>query len=300
MTDHAQRVPAIASTRVDAMDLALLLARFCLASEFMTYGVRKFLHPENIYSLIAAHGLPGELVYLVIPWQVGFGWLCFLGFQTRLAAVALFGFCIIAPSIFWLDNLENITRDYGTAGGFIFLFVFGPGALSLDAKFGRNGRDVVSNMFASLWNNDWLIDRLLVFGRVLMALPFLADAVKKVLYLDAQQALLTSVGLPASLIYVLIVGQFVFGLMLLVGYRTTLAASMLLAWSLVLGFKIHGIGTFLGIYTEGYSTILYNWFQKNGGTLSSFYKDIEVVGALLMVIVFGPGRIAMDRRSPGS
>src|SRR4051812_41337551 len=114
---YSARAQAQAAPSIDVMDFALVVARFCLASEFMTYGVRKFLHPENIYSLIAAHGLPGELVYLVIPWQITFGWLCFLGFQTRLASGALFGFCIIAPSIFWLDSLENLTRDYATAGG---------------------------------------------------------------------------------------------------------------------------------------------------------------------------------------
>lgn len=294
MTDHAQRVSGLATPRVATMDMVLLLARFLLASEFMTYGVRKFLHPENIFNLIEAHHLPGHLVYLVYPWQFFFGWACFLGFQTRLAAVALFGFCIIAPSIFWIDNLENLTRDYATAGGFIFLFVFGPGALSLDAKFGRGGRDLVSNMFADLWKNEWLIDRLVVAGRALMALPFLADAVKKIIHLGPQQDLLMSVNIPGGFVYVLIVGQLIFGTMLLIGYRTTLSASVLLIWSLILGFKIHGIAGFLGLYTESAGTIIYNWFQKNGGTLSSFYKDMEVVGALLMIIVFGPGRISKD------
>lgn len=294
MTDHAQRMSGLATPRVAAMDIVLLLSRFLLASEFMTYGVRKFLHPENIFNLIEANHLPGHLVYLVYPWQFFFGWACFLGFQTRLAAVALFGFCIIAPSIFWIDNLENLTRDYATAGGFIFLFVFGPGALSLDVKYGRGGRDVVSNLFADLWKNDWLIDRLLVVGRALMALPFLADAVKKMIHLGPQQDLLMSVNMPGGLVYVLIVLQLVFGTMLLIGYRTTLSASVLLVWSLILGFKIHGIAGFLGLYTESIGTIIYNWFQKNGGTLSSFYKDMEVVGALLIIIVFGPGRISRD------
>ncbi len=294
MTDHAQRVSGIATPRVDVMDMVLLLARFLLASEFITYGIRKFLHPQNIFNLIEAHHLPGQLVYLVYPWQFFFGLACLIGFQTRLAAVALFGFCIIAPSIFWLNNLENLTRDYATAGGFIFLFVFGPGALSIDAKFGRGGRDIVSNMFANIWKNEWLIDRLVLAGRALVALPFLADAVKKIIHLGPQQDLLVSSGIPAGFVYVLIVGQLVFGTMLLIGYRTTMSASVLLVWSLILGFQIHGVAAFMGFYTESIGTIIYNWFQKNGGTLSSFYKDMEVAGALLMIIVFGPGRISKD------
>ena len=298
MTDQAHRgTAAIAAPGIDVMGLVLIVARFCLASEFMTYGVRKFLHPDNISSLISAHHLPGDLVWLVIPWQVCFGWATFLGFQTRLASVALFGFCIIAPSIFWIDNLENLTRDYATAGGFIFLFVFGPGCYSIDAKFGRNGRDLVSNWFASIWTNAMLIDRLIVFGRALMALPFLADAVKKILHPATEQAILQSGAIPGSLLYVIVVAELVLGLMLLVGYRSKIVATVLILWSAVLGFDIHSPAPFLGLHTDGLSTNLYNLFNKNGGTLSSFYKDLEVIGALLMLIVYGPGRISMDEKT---
>ena len=295
MTDHAQRGGAsIATAQVDVASLVLILARLCLASEFMTYGVRKFLHPDNISSLIDAHGLPGNLVWLVIPWQVGFGWATFLGFQTRLASVALFGFCIIAPSIFWLDNLENLTRDYGTAGGFIFLFVFGPGRYSIDAQFGRNGRDVVGNMFAWIWENTAVIDRLVVFARALMALPFVADAVKKIIHTGAQQAILQGGGIPAWFVYVLIAGEIVLGLMLLVGFKAKPVAVVLIAWSAVLAFDLHSPAGFLGLHTEPLSTQAWNLFNKNGGTLSSFYKDIEMIGALLMLIIYGPGRISVD------
>lgn len=236
MTDHPVRAPAgLAFHHVGVMGPALVLARFLLAAEFLTYGVRKFLHPENIYRLIEAHHLPGELVYLVIPWQVGFGLAIVLGLQTRLAAMALFGFCVIAPSIFWLDNLENLTRDYATAGGFLFLIVFGPGPISLDSKFGRNGRDLVSNRFARIWDNRLLMERLIFFGRVLIATPFLADVVKKIIYTDQGQAFLQIGGIPRSFLYGLIIVEGVGALTLLVGYRTELAAAI----RLVAGACVH-------------------------------------------------------------
>src|SRR5262249_29426998 len=191
----------------------LVLARFLLAAEFLTYGVRKFLHPENIYRLIEAHHLPGDLVYLVIPWQVGFGLAIFLGLQTRLAAMALFGFCVIAPSIFWLDNPENLTRDYATAGGFLFLILFGPGPISLDSTFGRNGRVFLSNRFAQVWDNRLLMERLMLFGRVLIATPFLADAVKKIIHVEQGQALLQAGGIPPSFISGWIIVECAAGLM---------------------------------------------------------------------------------------
>ena len=175
------------------IDALLALARFLIAFEFILYGSRKFLHPMNIYTRIAEHGLPGELVYLVQPWQVIFGTLLFIGFQTRLAAFALFGFCIIAPSIFWLDSLENLTRDYATAGGLLLFFVYGPGALSAEASLGR-GRDVVVTTFASVMRNPVLMGRILLFARVLLALPFLADAAKGLVHMGEQQAFFSAHG----------------------------------------------------------------------------------------------------------
>jgi hypothetical protein len=124
-----------------------------------------------------------------------------VGFQARLAAIALFGFCVIAPSTFWLDNHENLSRDYATAGGFLFLIAFGPGPISLDAKFGRNGRDLMSNTFAQIWDNQLLMERLPLCGRVLTATPFLADAVKTIIYADQGQAFFQIGGIPPSFHY---------------------------------------------------------------------------------------------------
>ncbi len=301
MTDHPVRTSAgLAFQYVGVVGPALVLARFLLAAEFLTYGVRKFLHPENIYRLIEAHHLPGELVYMVIPWQIGFGLAIFLGLQTRLAAIALFGFCLIAPSIFWLDNLENLTRDYATAGGFLVLIVFGPGPISIDSQFGRNGRDLVSNRFARIWDNQLLMERLMLFGRALIATPFLADAVKRIIYTDQGQAYLQIGGIPPSFIYGLIFVECVGGVMLLVGYRTELAAAILLGLSLVLAFTLRNPAAFLGLYTETFSTFVYNLFQKNGGPLSSFYKDVAVAGALMTLVVHGPGQFSCGVRSPRS
>ena len=66
--------------------------------------------------------------------------------------------------------------------------------------------------------------------------------------------------------------------MLVVGYRTRLAGAILIVWSLVLAFDLHSPASFLGLYTENFSTMVHNLFQKNGGTLSSFYKEVACQG----------------------
>src|SRR5215467_6977304 len=91
---------------------------------YLLFGARKFANPSIIYKLIEAHHLPGALVYPTIVLQLAGGLLVLLGLQTRLAAAALGWFCIVAPSIFWLESLEHLSRDYAAAGGFMLLVLF--------------------------------------------------------------------------------------------------------------------------------------------------------------------------------
>ena len=112
-----------ASPSIDLAALGLLLGRICFAADFLLFGARKFSDPSIIYKLIVAHHLPGELVYPAMFLQLVGGTCILLGLQTRFWSAAFAGFCIVAPSIFWLDNLENLTRDYAAAGGFLFLLL---------------------------------------------------------------------------------------------------------------------------------------------------------------------------------
>src|SRR5882672_935989 len=108
---HPERIPD-AGFKVEFGALGLLAGRICFASDFLLFGSRKLANPSIIYNLIETHHLPGGLVYPTIVQQLGCGLLVLLGYQTRLAAAVLAWFCIVAPSIFWLDNLENLSRDY--------------------------------------------------------------------------------------------------------------------------------------------------------------------------------------------
>src|SRR6185295_15682547 len=116
MTDDVRpRAMASVDTRVDVTAYVLLFGRICFAADFMLFGARKFANPSIIYKLLEAHHLPGGLVYPTMALQFGCGLLVLLGLQTRLAAAALGWFCIVAPSIFWLDTLEHLSRDYAAA-----------------------------------------------------------------------------------------------------------------------------------------------------------------------------------------
>jgi putative oxidoreductase len=268
----------------------LLFGRICFAADFILFGARKFSDPSIIYKLIEAHHLPGALVYPTIVLQLGGGLLVLLGFQTRLAAAALGWFCIVAPSIFWLDTLEHLSRDYAAAGGFMLLVLFGPGPFSLDARY--RIRDVVVSLTPAIVGNQDLIDRLMLVARALIAFPFLADVAKKTVHLAPQQALFEAAGLPGNLIYIVMLIELICGLALLVGWGTRPAAILLLAWTVVLAVTIHNPGYTLAIFGSDFAAVMTkNFFNRGAAT---FFKDVTTVGALCVLTVYGPGAISRD------
>ena len=65
-----------------------------------------------------------------------------LGYKTRYGALALAGFCLIATSLFHTQfgihsEVEQFVLDFAITGGFLFMFSYGPGPLSVDAWLGR-------------------------------------------------------------------------------------------------------------------------------------------------------------------
>src|SRR4029077_14376818 len=84
-----------------------------------------------------------------------------------------------------------------------------------------------------------LFDRVMLLARALIAFPFLADVVKKIVHFVPQRALFEAAGLPGDSIYAVMLIELVCGLALLVGWGTRLAAIVLLVWSVVLALTIH-------------------------------------------------------------
>ena len=294
MVNHTYPQLADSGIKVDAGALALLVARVCFASDFLLFGSRKFANPSIIYNLLEAHHLPGQLVYPTIVLQLGCGMLVLLGLQTRLAAAALAWFCIVAPSIFWLDNLENLSRDYAAGGGLLLLCLFGPGPISLDARF-RNVRDLVASLLPDVVDNAVLINRVMLAARALIAFPFLADVVKKLIYFGPQRALMEKSGIPGDAIYLVMLIELVCGAAVLIGYRTRAAAAVLLAWSAVLGFVIHYPGYEFSLAIKSFGEVWTANFYNRGA--ATFFKDITTIGALLMLMVHGPGALSRDARA---
>jgi putative oxidoreductase len=116
----------------------LLAARVMMSIEFVLFGSMKIINTQAMQDYMEAGGVPGELIWLAVVVQLAGGLCLLVGYRTRQAALMLAGFCIVATVLFHtnfsdLGEVSDFTKDLATAGGFIVLFVCGPGALSLDA-----------------------------------------------------------------------------------------------------------------------------------------------------------------------
>ena len=118
-----------------------LLGRLFLVLLFLTAGFGKIGGYAGTAAYMAANGVPGLLLPLVIVLEIGGGILVLLGWHTRIMSLLLAGFTILALLLFHLpitaENQIVFLAELGVAGGFLVLAAHGPGAWSLDAWLAR-------------------------------------------------------------------------------------------------------------------------------------------------------------------
>lgn len=120
-----------------------LAGRALLSVIFIMAGISKIGAYAGTQGYMESMGVPGALLPLVIALEIGGGLAVLLGWQTRLAAFLLAGFCLVSAAIFHAnfgDQMQSIMfmKNLAIAGGLLTLFASGAGAWSLDALC-RNG-----------------------------------------------------------------------------------------------------------------------------------------------------------------
>lgn len=118
-------------------DAAKLVGRILLALMFVLGGWSKISGYSGTQQYMASAGVPGILLPLVIIVELIGGLMIVVGYKTRLAALALFGFTIAASVLFhmnWAAPMQQLLfmKNLGIAGGFLLLFAAGAGAYSVD------------------------------------------------------------------------------------------------------------------------------------------------------------------------
>src|SRR5262245_47913027 len=124
--------------RDNAMDAGALAGRVLLAAIFLHEAWSKLTGYELALAYMTTYGVPGLLLPFAIAVEIGCGLLILVGYQTRVAALALAGFCVGAAVLFHnkfgdRNQLLHFEKDLAIAGGLLFLFAHGAGRWALDA-----------------------------------------------------------------------------------------------------------------------------------------------------------------------
>jgi putative oxidoreductase len=128
-----------------AMNQSILTAatqvtgRVLMTAIFIMAGISKLGAYTATQGYMESMGVPGVLLPVVILLELGGGLAVLLGWQTRISAFLLAGFCIVSALIFHAnfgDQMQSILfmKNMAMAGGFLFLVAGGAGAWSLDAR----------------------------------------------------------------------------------------------------------------------------------------------------------------------
>ncbi len=124
--------------------VSVLVGRILIALLFIVSGWAKISGYSGTQAYMQSAGVPGGILPLVILLELGGGIAIIAGFQTRLIALVLAGFSIVAALLFHAgspDQIQQIMflKNLGLAGGFLFLVAHGAGRISIDHLL-RNSR----------------------------------------------------------------------------------------------------------------------------------------------------------------
>ena len=116
-----------------------LCGRVLLALMFVAAGYGKIGGYAGTQGYMESMGVPGILLPLVIVLELGGGLAIIAGWQIRIIAILLAGFCLAAAFIFHLDFADQMQsimfmKNLSVAGGFLLLAAYGPGAFALDNR----------------------------------------------------------------------------------------------------------------------------------------------------------------------
>ena len=124
-------------------NVILLVSRILLSVMFIMAGLSKFGDIGGTAGYIGSVGLPAPtlLAWLAGIFETLVGLAVLVGFQTRIAALALAAFCVFT-AVFFHNNFADqmqmaiFMKNFTIAGGFLALYVAGPGSLSVDGRRG--------------------------------------------------------------------------------------------------------------------------------------------------------------------
>ena len=116
-----------------------LIGRLLIAAIFLLTGLEKIDDFTGTQEFMMSKGVPGAILPLVIALEIGGAAAIILGWKTRITALLLATFTLLAALLFHTDFSNHMQylsflKNLGIAGGFLFLVVNGSGRISIEAK----------------------------------------------------------------------------------------------------------------------------------------------------------------------
>lgn len=122
-------------------NLAAPVGRLLMALIFILGGVSKLGSLAGTGAYMQSVGVPSALALPAALFELLGGIAILVGFQTRIVALALAGFCVATAALFhanFADQMQMVMfmKNLAMAGGFLTLYAHGAGAMSMDARKG--------------------------------------------------------------------------------------------------------------------------------------------------------------------
>ena len=116
-----------------------LTGRVLMSAIFILAGINKISGYAGTQGYMESMGVPGALLPLVILLEVGGGLAILSGWQSRIAAFLLAGFCVVSAVIFhanFADQMQSILfmKNLAMAGGLMLLVAGETHMFSIDAR----------------------------------------------------------------------------------------------------------------------------------------------------------------------
>ena len=116
-----------------------LIGRVLISLVFVLSGYNKIFNYDGTISWMEGYGVPGFLLWPTIILEIILPILIIVGYKTQLSAILLAIFCMVTAIIFHLDFANQmqviaLLKNFGLAGGFIFIAINGPKDWALDQK----------------------------------------------------------------------------------------------------------------------------------------------------------------------
>jgi len=122
-------------------DIALLICRILIGLLFVMAAYGKFKGLAGTTGYMTKLGVPAPSVMapIVAAFELLVGVLVIVGFKTRLAALAIAIFVVLAALLAHTNfadqnQLNHFLKNFAIAGGCLALFVSGAGLYSVDAR----------------------------------------------------------------------------------------------------------------------------------------------------------------------